>query len=166
MAAPTLSSVRQEVERVTREVPRDDLARKTETIRALHERAELERVAAINELARALRKFDAVIASIHALPDTIASDRDLLLAKTREQRQWAFNLMREINPNQAWFWTEEWQAGEREVDRQIAAGEGSTYHTDEEFDAALRALRPDGADLIAPIRNLPATVRRSKRPAT
>lgn len=25
-------------------------------------------------------------------------------------------------PDQAWFWTPEWQAGERQVDREIAAG--------------------------------------------
>lgn len=147
MAAPTLSSVRQEAERVAREVPRADLARKAETLRMLQEEAERERLAMVEELARVLRMFDDVIARIHALPDTIASERDPLLAETREQRQWAFTLMRKINPDQAWFWTPEWQAGEREVDRQIAAGEGTTYRTDEEFDAALRALRPDGADL-------------------
>ena len=40
-----------------------------------------------------------------------------------------------------WFWTEEWQAGERAVDRDIAAGMPSEGPmTDEEFLAALEAL--------------------------
>jgi len=32
-----------------------------------------------------------------------------------------------IRADQAWFWTPEWQAGEREADEQIARGEG-TFH--------------------------------------
>ena len=42
-----------------------------------------------------------------------------------------------IDPDQAWFWTPEWQAGEREADAHIAAGRGTRYHSDEEFLAAL-----------------------------
>lgn len=39
----------------------------------------------------------------------------------------------ERNPDQAWFWTPEWLAGEREADSQIANGEVTTYTSDEEF---------------------------------
>jgi hypothetical protein len=39
---------------------------------------------------------------------------------------------------QEWFWTPEWQAGEREADEQIARGEGTTYESDEEFLESLR----------------------------
>jgi hypothetical protein len=42
-----------------------------------------------------------------------------------------------IDPDQAWFWTLEWQAGEREADAEIAAGRGTHYDSDEEFLAAL-----------------------------
>jgi hypothetical protein len=42
-----------------------------------------------------------------------------------------------IDPDQAWFWTPEWQASEREADAEIAAGGGTRYHSDEEFRAAL-----------------------------
>lgn len=42
-----------------------------------------------------------------------------------------------IDPDQAWFWTPEWQAGEREADADIAAGRGTRYRSDEEFLAAL-----------------------------
>jgi len=44
-----------------------------------------------------------------------------------------------IDATQAWFWTPEWQAGEREADAQEAAGLGGTFNSDEEFLDALRA---------------------------
>ena len=31
------------------------------------------------------------------------------------------------DPDQAWYWTDEWQAGEAEVDKNIAAGNYETY---------------------------------------
>lgn len=42
-----------------------------------------------------------------------------------------------IDPDQAWFWTKEWQEGEREADADIAAGRGRIFMSDEEFQAAL-----------------------------
>ncbi len=51
--------------------------------------------------------------------------------------------MREIDPKQAWFWTPEWQEGEREADEDIAAGRVTRYDSDEQFLAALEAdLKP------------------------
>ncbi len=44
-----------------------------------------------------------------------------------------------IDATQAWFWTPEWQAGEREADAQEAAGLGEAFNSDEEFLDALRA---------------------------
>ncbi len=38
-----------------------------------------------------------------------------------------------IDPEQAWFWTPEWQEGERQADREIASGQGKVYYSDEEF---------------------------------
>jgi AbrB family looped-hinge helix DNA binding protein len=40
--------------------------------------------------------------------------------------------------DQTWFWTPEWQAGEREADEDIAAGRGAIYHSGEEFIAAMK----------------------------
>ena len=45
--------------------------------------------------------------------------------------------MGERSDDQAWFWDPEWQAGEREVDEEIAAGNLPVMST-EEF---LRSLR-------------------------
>ncbi len=47
--------------------------------------------------------------------------------------------MKVIDASQAWFWTPEWQTGERQADAEIAAGLGDRYESDEEFLAALKA---------------------------
>jgi antitoxin PrlF len=48
--------------------------------------------------------------------------------------------LRKIDPDQAWFWTPEWQAKEREADEDYAAGRFTRYYSDEEFIAALKQL--------------------------
>ena len=51
-----------------------------------------------------------------------------------------------IDPDQAWFWTPTWQAGEREADQQLAAGgEGSEHRSTEDFIAHLDASAADDA---------------------
>ena len=45
----------------------------------------------------------------------------------------------DIDPDQAWFWTPEWQAKERQADEEIAAGGLPIYHSTEEFLASLDA---------------------------
>jgi AbrB family looped-hinge helix DNA binding protein len=52
---------------------------------------------------------------------------------------------RVIDASQAWFWTPEWQAGEREADAQEAAGLGETFNSGEEFLAALRSIAKPAA---------------------
>lgn len=42
-----------------------------------------------------------------------------------------------IDATQAWFWTPEWQQGEREADADIAAGRGEVFNSGEEFLDAL-----------------------------
>jgi hypothetical protein len=48
--------------------------------------------------------------------------------------------------DQDWFWTDEWQAGEREADAQIAEGNTTIYYSAEEFFAALDAIEHDETD--------------------
>jgi hypothetical protein len=38
-----------------------------------------------------------------------------------------------IDRSQAWFWTKEWQAGEREASEQARRGEGRVFKTGAEF---------------------------------
>ncbi len=47
-----------------------------------------------------------------------------------------------VDASQAWFWREEWQAGEREASEDIAAGETTRYASDAEF---LDSLEPRDA---------------------
>ena len=39
----------------------------------------------------------------------------------------------EIDPDQAWFWTPSWQAGEREVDDDLAADKYEEFGSMDEF---------------------------------
>lgn len=94
----------------------------------------------VHEAAEAIRRADDVIEQLAGMPDATLGNRHTVLAMARTVRAEAFAVMKRLNPDQAWFWTEEWQAGEREIDREIAAGKhGTIYYTDEEFDAALEA---------------------------
>jgi AbrB family looped-hinge helix DNA binding protein len=43
-----------------------------------------------------------------------------------------------IDATQAWFWTPDWQVGEREAEAQEAAGLGETFQSGDEFLAALQ----------------------------
>jgi bifunctional DNA-binding transcriptional regulator/antitoxin component of YhaV-PrlF toxin-antitoxin module len=45
-----------------------------------------------------------------------------------------------VPATEAWFWDERWQAGEREVDELVAAGEIRTHDTVDDFDAHLSSL--------------------------
>lgn len=46
--------------------------------------------------------------------------------------------LKSIPADQAWFWSEEWQRGEREASRQADEGEGTVYDSAEEFLDSLR----------------------------
>ena len=46
------------------------------------------------------------------------------------------NLVR-IDPNQAWFWSEEWQAAERQVDTELASGDYEEFDNIDDLIASL-----------------------------
>ncbi len=53
-----------------------------------------------------------------------------------------------IDPDQAWFWTPEWQANEREVDEERAAGApDQVFNSGEDFLAYLEAVIEDPSKL-------------------
>ena len=39
-----------------------------------------------------------------------------------------------IDPEQAWFWTREWQPREHEADEDLTAGQVTRYESDEQFE--------------------------------
>jgi pyocin large subunit-like protein len=43
-----------------------------------------------------------------------------------------------FNPNQKWFWTDEWQIAEQKVDEYIKKGDYEEFNTMEEFIRTLR----------------------------
>jgi hypothetical protein len=52
-----------------------------------------------------------------------------------------------IDPEQAWFWTREWQAKEQEADEDLAAGRVTAFESDDELLGELEAdLKPLDAD--------------------
>jgi hypothetical protein len=48
-----------------------------------------------------------------------------------------------VPPDQAWFWTPEWLAGEIEVSERLAAGHTTNHFTTEEFIALLKTRAAD-----------------------
>ena len=52
-----------------------------------------------------------------------------------------------IDATQAWFWTPEWQEGERRADQEIADGGGEIYYSEEEFEQALERHKKQNADV-------------------
>jgi hypothetical protein len=94
----------------------------------------------VSTVADRLRWLDSMILRIEALPKTTERYEDDLMAYTRDMREVAFDAMRMLNPDQAWFWTEEWQRKEREADEELASGRPlAVYDTDDDFEAALQA---------------------------
>ena len=48
-----------------------------------------------------------------------------------------------VPADQSWFWTKEWQQGEREVDEEIARGETTVHDSLEDLFAHLDELESD-----------------------
>jgi hypothetical protein len=65
---------------------------------------------------------------VDRLPDAAVDGAALLIEEISEGR---------IDPEQAWFWTREWQAGEREADDDLKAGRVTRVESDEAFLALL-----------------------------
>ena len=67
---------------------------------------------------------------VDRLPDEAVDGAAVLLEEITAGR---------IDPDQAWFWTGEWQSMEREAEEDHLAGRATAYGSDEEFLAALDA---------------------------
>jgi hypothetical protein len=75
---------------------------------------------------------------VDRLPDGAVDGAAILLAEISNGR---------IDPEQAWFWTREWQAKEREADDDLKAGRVTRYENDDAFLAALdERTKPLDAD--------------------
>ncbi len=94
-----------------------------------------------------VRAADGLIASVESSLVAEVAESDELLALAHALRRMAALVLAEHAPDQAWFWTPEWQAGERKADADKIAGRFTHYESGEAFLAALREARPDVADL-------------------
>jgi hypothetical protein len=75
---------------------------------------------------------------IDRLPDQAVDGAAVLLGEMAEGK---------IDPEQAWFWTREWQEREREADEDLAAGRVTRFESDEQFLAGLdERMKPLDAD--------------------
>jgi bifunctional DNA-binding transcriptional regulator/antitoxin component of YhaV-PrlF toxin-antitoxin module len=64
---------------------------------------------------------------------------DTIYAEVLDEGDGEFRVrLRKIDPDQAWFWTPEWQAKLQEARDDLAAGRTYYFDSDEEFLAALR----------------------------
>ena len=69
------------------------------------------------------------------------SEGDDLMFYTNKDGQVVLQPAPEIDPEQAWFWTERWQKMEREADEDLAAGRFKEYDNVEDLIADMRARR-------------------------
>jgi len=75
---------------------------------------------------------------VDRLPDGAVDGAALLLGEISDGR---------IDPEQAWFWTHEWQTKEREAEDDRKAGRVARYDSDDEFLATLEErTKPLDAD--------------------
>jgi hypothetical protein len=75
---------------------------------------------------------------VDRLPDGAVDGAAILLEEISDGK---------IDSEQAWFWTREWQAKEREADEDLATDRQTTYASDGEFLAALdERTKPLDAD--------------------
>jgi hypothetical protein len=97
--------------------------------------------AAIESTASFIRDVDALIARVDLLDANTqaAIEADLVRNRLKAMRSVAWLAMKELNPDQAWFWTEAWQAGQRAADADIAAGCTRFHASTDDFLASLDA---------------------------
>lgn len=69
---------------------------------------------------------------------------DLLEAEITEQGI-LLRPQKVIDATQAWFWTQPWQAGERQANADLAARRGQTFDSGEQFIEALRSIAKPAA---------------------
>lgn len=67
------------------------------------------------------------------------SDGDLLELDIVEGRI-VITKLQTVDPEDRWFWTDEWQEGERQAAADFAAGRSTFYESTEAFLAALDAI--------------------------
>ncbi len=97
---------------------------------------------AIRQLAEIIRAADCFTALLQDAPETERRELEKWLTVTKALRRTAYLLLSNLVPEQRWFWTEEWQTGERDADADQAASRTTTHADDASFLDALYLRRP------------------------
>lgn len=146
MFAHSLPDIQIEAERVLRVVqrlPTQPTRPPAETLRIVQQWEEN-----VSAFAEVIQEFDRIIAGLDALrpPEELQEEKRTLLATVRASRGQAFRTMVDLNPEEAWFWTEEWQRGQRQAEAEVAeSANGPNCFSDEEYVTALREYIAQGA---------------------
>ena len=104
MAAPAFFDVQQEADRVDRAMP--EMTRRVESLREQQIFAERLRAEIISYAAQIIGNCDHIRELLDAAPSERQAEVAPILERTARQRQEAFELMEQYNPEQAWFWAE------------------------------------------------------------
>lgn len=76
------------------------------------------------------------------IPQKLIKKEEELLVVPRKEYEELCKIAKLISKDQAWFWTEEWQAKEREADQDIRRGRVSKpYKTKRELESMLQRLK-------------------------
>src|SRR5579871_1744710 len=90
-------------------------------------------------VATMLRQADMFLTLVAGTPEPLDADTVTFIRLIQGVRRIAYNILAAENPDQAWFWTEGWQARLREADAAYADGRYTRFGSDDEFLAALAA---------------------------
>lgn len=95
----------------------------------------------ISRLADLIRACDNVLFGVQpdAMADPVEGRR--VINMTKGLRRAVYLLLSERVPDEAWYWTPEWQAREREADAAYAEGRTTMHESGAAFLAALKARR-------------------------
>lgn len=89
--------------------------------------------------ARYIKTSDRFLDLVSRLEGSLPSEIAAIVAVVRAGRMAAFMEIRALVPDDAWFWTEEWQARERAADLADAEGRYRSYDSSKAFLDSLRA---------------------------
>lgn len=104
-------------------------------------RADEHRKTALQAIGASIRALDLLALDLAASELAGTDQGKELAAALARDRERLYQAIRTYAPDEAYYWTPHWQEGERAVEAEAANGREPRYHSEEEFDAALRAAR-------------------------
>lgn len=120
---------------------RDTMRQSSNNLMYELERLSREKENLVGRLGNHVREFDRILAAwdqVDAIDDPAVLE---LLANIREQQKTNIQLLREAAPDEAWYWSDAWQEGERDIAAEEVAGHTDSYQSADDFARILTANR-------------------------